>query len=326
MGSAGEFDRIARLARRFGQPPPPAIGIGDDCAVLPAVPFPTALKVDASVEGVHFTREIISLDQAAERAVEAAMSDLAAAGARIAYDGHGGCGLLFALTVPSSLEEIEFDEIVDGVARAAERAGAVVLGGNLSGGPVVSITITAIGRIEGRVLTRRGARPGDVLCVTGVVGAAALGLRALLAGRGDEPRFAPFVRAWRAPRARLAEGVQIARFASAAIDLSDGLTQDVFHLAKASGCAIVIDLEALPMLPGQQEAAACLGLDAVELALTGGEDYEVCFTTPVYEPPPEECVPWHPIGEVISGEGVYVRDGNGTRPYVPRGWDHFTIR
>jgi thiamine-monophosphate kinase len=319
-----EFDRIARLARRFGKPPAPAIGIGDDCAVLPPGRFASALKVDASIEGVHFTRALLSLDQAAERAVEAAMSDIAAAGGTMAYAAPGGCGLLCALTVPRTLGEDEFDALIEGVARAAERAGAVVLGGNLTSAPVVTITITAIGRVEGRALTRSGARPGDRLCVTGVVGAAALGLRALHAGRGDDPEFAPFVRAWRAPRARLQEGPAMARFASASVDLSDGLTLDAGHLASASGCGVVIDLDALPMLEGQREAAARLGLDATELALGGGEDYEICFAAPTLEPPPVGSAGWRVIGEVIAGSGVHVRDARGVRPYVARGWDHFT--
>jgi thiamine-monophosphate kinase len=319
----GEFERIARLARRFGQPPPPAVGIGDDCAVLPPTSYATALKVDASVEGVHFTRALLALDQAAERAVEATLSDLAAAGASIAYAPHGGCGILCALTVPRETSEEDFDALIEGVARAAERAGAVVLGGNLAAGPVITLTTTAIGRIEGRALTRHGARPGERLCVTGVVGAAALGLRALTAGRGDDPAFAPFVRAWRAPRARLREGAAIARFASAAVDLSDGLTLDAGHLARASDCGVVIDLDALPMLPRQREAAASLGLDATALALAGGEDYEVCFAAPVVRSAPEGSAGWTVIGEMVDEHGVWVRDASGVRPYAPRGWDHF---
>jgi thiamine-monophosphate kinase len=204
---ADEFQRIARLAARFGAPPRGALGIGDDCAVLESTGVPTALTVDACVEGVHFTRDVISLGLAAERAVEAAMSDIAAMGGTVRFDARGGCGLLCAWTVPPALDDWDFEALVDGTARAAQRAGVVVLGGNLSSAPLITLTTTVIGRIDGRTLTRSGARPGDKICVTGVLGAAALGLRALGSHAGGEPAFERYVRAWRSPRARLADGV-----------------------------------------------------------------------------------------------------------------------
>lgn len=318
----GEFERIARLARRFGLPPAPAVGIGHDCALVPPIDAWTAWSVDASVEGVHFTRAMLSLDLAAERAVEAALSDLAAAGATPAWNGRGGCGVLSALTLPRDLDEADFDALVEGIARATERAGAVVLGGNLAAAPVLSLTTTVVGRIEGRRILRDGARPGDRVFVTGIVGAAALGVQALKSSRID-PRFDPFVMRWRAPRARLAEGVFIAAHASAAIDISDGLAQDLGHVCTASGCGAVIDVARLPMLASQRDAATALGLDAIELALTGGEDYELCFTAPSMPPATGSLTPWTDIGEIVAGTGVYVRDGSGTRPVAHHGWDHF---
>jgi thiamine-monophosphate kinase len=309
-----EFDRIARLTRRFGRPAPPVIGIGDDCAVIPSGDKPLALSVDAAVEGVHFTRALVSLDCASERAVEAALSDLAAVGANT---GDPRAGILCALTLPPSLSERDFDALIEGIARAAERNHATVLGGNLASAETLTITTTVIGAVASRAVTRSGARPGDRVYVTGAVGAAALGLRALLAGRGDEAWFGPFVTRWRAPRARLEAGVAIAPFASAAVDISDGLAQDAGHIARASGCRIVIDSSAIPMLEGQIEAARALGCNAVELALTGGEDYELCFTASGAREG------WFAIGEVVEGSGVAVRDGASVRDAVMAGWDHF---
>ncbi len=318
----GEFERIGRLAKRFGLPPAPAVGIGHDCALVPPASAWTAWSIDASVDGVHFSRELITLDQAADRAVEAALSDLAAAGATIAWGNRGGCGVLSALTLPPALDESDFDAVIDGIARAAERHGGVVLGGNLAAAPVLSITTTVIGRIDGPRMSRAGARPGDTVYVTGAVGAAALGLHALRRAAGDA-RFEPFVMRWRAPRARIEEGAFVAPHATAAIDVSDGLAQDLGHMCSASGVGAVIDLNRLPMLAGQRAAAAVLGFDAAELALAGGEDYELCFTAGSMPSPPASLTAWTAIGEIVEGRCVHVRDATGTRAFTHPGWDHF---
>ena len=309
-----EFQRIARLAARFGRPPAPDVGIGDDCAVL----FPTGAvvaTVDAAVEGVHFRRDLLSLEDASSRAVEAAASDVAAMGG----DLEGvGCGLLLAWTFPVTLSDDDFDALARGAQRAAARLGARVIGGNLAAAPTLTLTTTVLGRAPAGQLTRGGARPGDVVAVSGVIGAAALGLHALLAGRGGDANFAPYVARWRSPRARVDIGRSIAATAHAAIDVSDGLAQDVGHLAEASGCAIRLFGETLPMLTDQRAQAAALGLDAVELALTGGEDYELVASGSRETFGPE----WTVIGEVTEGAGVTVLEA-GVARRLGAGWDHF---
>jgi thiamine-monophosphate kinase len=140
---------------------------------------------------------------------------------------------------------------------------------------------------------------------------------------GGEPAFERYVRAWRSPRARLADGAAIAAFASAAIDVSDGLAQDAGHLARASGVGLVIDVERIPMLDDQRACAERLGADATQLALTGGEDYELCFTARDVPAAPSGSAGWTVIGEVVEGSGVRVRDASGTRPFEGAGWDHF---
>lgn len=145
--------------------------------------LPSALAavvtVDVAVEGVHFSRAWVSLDEASERAVEAAMSDAAAMGARLDLDG---CGLLLAWTLPRALTDDDVASLARGAQRAARRASTPIVGGNLSSSPSLSLTTTVIARAQGPSVTRAGARPGDVVAVTGVVGAAALGLRALERG------------------------------------------------------------------------------------------------------------------------------------------------
>jgi thiamine-monophosphate kinase len=311
----GEFERVERLASVFGDARAPDLGIGDDAAVLHPAGAVIA-TVDAAVEGVHFRRDLLPLEDVSSRAIEAAASDVAAMGGDLAGVG---CGLLLAWTLPRDLSEEDFDALVAGARRAADRLSTRVVGGNLASSPTITLTTTALGRCAGRVVARGGARPGDVIAVSGPLGAAAIGLRALLSGRGDAPAFAPFVARWRAPRARVDLASEIARHASAAIDLSDGLAQDAGHVAKASRCALVLHAELIPTLDGQGAVARSLGHDALELALRGGEDYEVLATGP------REGFgdPWSVIGEVIEGAGVLVSRGGVTRPVEGAGWDHF---
>lgn len=306
---SGEFERIARLGSLFGRLDPPDVGIGDDAAVLHD-PRPLVITVDAAVEGVHFDLRWISPDDLAARAIESAVSDLAAMGATPTE-------LLLAWSLPRETTDAFVDALGAGSLRAARRLGMRVAGGNLTGGPVLSLTTTAMGRAAGPLLRRDGARVGDVLAVTGHPGAAAVGLRALMAGRGDE--HGVFVERWRSPTARVAEGLAVAGRAHAAIDLSDGLASDAHHMATASGCALVIDVERLPMLPGQRETAAVLGHDVTKLALHGGEDYGLLVAGPA----DAFDEGWTIIGEVRLGEGVLVRQGEVVTPLVAAGWDHF---
>lgn len=314
--SDGEFDRIQRLSARFAGPAAPAVGIGDDAAVLPAVDGPLVITTDASVEDVHFRRSWAALDRIGYRAAQAAMSDLAA---MCADPSMRGGGVLYSLELPA-LDERAFDALIDGLARAAESHRAPVLGGNLarSSRDTLSITTTALG-VARRSALRSGARAGDSLYLSGPVGGAALGLRALLAGR-TEDALRPCIEQWLAPRAHIVEGLAIASVASSAIDVSDGLTQDASHIAEASRVALVIDADALPISREQHACAQRLGLDAIDCALSGGEDYVLLFTAPAQATTPSFATR---IGVVQEGRGVFVvRDGSQRR--VERGWDHFS--
>lgn len=309
----GEFERIARLHELFGPLAPPDLGIGDDAAVLHD-PRPLVITVDSAVEGVHFDRGWIAPDDIAARALEAAVSDLAAMGAAPGE-------LLLAWSLPRESPDDLVTALAHGVLRVTRRLGMRVVGGNLSAAPGLSLTTTALGRATGPLLRRDGAQVGDVLAVTGHPGAAAIGLRALMAGRGHEAMFADFVVRWRAPAARVAEGLGVAGRAHAAIDLSDGLAQDASHVSRASGCALLIDADRLPRLPGQREAARALGADATALALHGGEDYELLASGPAGAFDGR----WTLIGEVLAGAGVLVRRAGATAPAdVTAGWDHFS--
>lgn len=313
--SRGEFARIERLTSLFGQPPRPDLGIGDDAALLHPQGAILA-TVDAAVEGVHFRRGFLSLADVSRRAIEAAASDVAAMGGVL--DG-AGCGLLLAWALPVGLTDDEFDALLWGARAAADRLSSVIVGGNLTAGSEISLTTTVMGRCTRAPVLRSGATPGDVIAVSGPIGAAAIGLRALLADRGEDRSLVPFVERWRSPRARVDLARELAECATAAIDLSDGLTQDAGHVARASNCGMVLFAEQLPTLGDHDEAARSLGLDPSGCSLAGGEDYELLATGP------REgfSAAWTVIGEVFEGEGVHVSRAGSTRPVRDGGWDHF---
>jgi thiamine-monophosphate kinase len=303
-----EHERIARLSARFATNAPEVrLGIGDDAAWLAP---DLVLSVDAQVEGVHFLPRFAPYDVLAERAAIAALSDLAAMGAR-------PLAMLSSLILPRTLEDAALDQLHEGLARAAERYAAPVIGGNLAAGSELALSTTVLGRADAPLL-RTGARPGDGIFVTGHVGERALGLRALLADRHDAA-LTTFVDAWLHPTARIAEGLALRGVASTCIDVSDGLLADLGHVLVASQVGAELELSALPFAPGFEAACALLDLDALALALDGGEAYELVFTATT---PPSIAATR--IGTIRAEPGVVLRELDGSiRPHATTGFDHF---
>ncbi len=252
MGPGAEFDTIRLLMARWGDL---AVDIGDDAAVLaPVGDRRIVVSTDACIEGAHFRRRWLSPFEIGVRAAAAAISDIAAMGAR-------ADAILLALVVPDDWCGALVD-IADGIAHVVRASSARIVGGNLSRGDVLGITTTVIGSTT-RPISRRGARPGDVLVVTGTLGGPGSAVAAWEAGQSPESwargRFA-------SPVPRLAEGAALADAgAHAMLDLSDGLVADARHLAAASGVRLIIDAARIPVGDG-------IGRDA---ALRSGEEYEL---------------------------------------------------
>lgn len=312
-----EFERIAWLRARFeraGVPPDVALGIGDDAAVLAPSDLHQVVSVDAAVEGVHFRWSFADPGTLAARALTAALSDLAAMGAKPR-------AALCAMTLAPDVDNPRFMALVEGYAEAAERYGVSIVGGNLTSGAVTSITTTVIGDNDGWV-GRNGARCGDTLYVTGPLGGAGAGLQALLHGSAD-PVVSPFVERWRAPTARLDLVGPLRRYAHAAIDLSDGLIQDVAHMCRASNVGVSLDLDAIPLPAHIEQAASLLGRDALDLALHAGEDYELALTADGSLGP----APWaFPVGQVVAehpGAVRLYRQGIAVPMPAEPGFQHF---
>lgn len=315
----GEFDLIARLRSVVegeapaGEPGRVRIASGDDAAVT--IPGgATATSVDSLVEGVHFRRETAPLQSIGRKALAAALSDLAAMGAE-AGEAYVQIG------VPEDLDAGEAEQLAAGLGACASDYGVVVLGGDVSRSPVLSIGITVVGHAtEAEALVARsGARPGDILAVTGELGGAAAGLLLLerpeLAG-AVEPELADELRARQLePEPRLAAGRALAKAgATAMIDVSDGLAGDAAHLAVASGAHLVIELARLPVARGVEVVAQAAGADPAGLAASGGEDYELLVAIPAERlPAAAEAagVELTEIGRVEEGAGVALIDALG---------------
>ncbi len=322
MGPGEEFDLIRRILDRCPGPgdDPGAsdpsgqveVGPGDDALVLAGDP-PLVISTDLTVEGVHFRREWITLAEAGRRAVLAALSDLAGMAA-------DPVGVLLSLSVtPGDGDSV--DQVADGVADALDRVGVPLLGGDLtaSPGPVI-LDVVVLGRAEEPMLRSR-VRPGDELWVTGPLGGAGLAVRAWREGRKvpDDAR-----RAFTSPRARIQEARWLASRGGvrAGMDISDGLAGDAAHLASASGVGLVLDSPAIPVFPGAD----------LELALRGGEDYEllVAARPGVLDPLAGDFqiafgTALVRVGRAEGPAGlVLLRDADGvTRPLTEGGFDHF---
>jgi thiamine-monophosphate kinase len=313
-----EFDRIARHFRPLAGPG--ALDLLDDAAVFAPPPGREIVAtVDAMVAGVHFLPDDPP-DLVARKLLRTNLSDLAAMGAE-------PLGYLMTVSVPRDTTDAWFAAYAAGLAEDQAAFGITLLGGDTTSTPgPVSLSLTALGTVApGQAIRRSGARPGDLLCVTGTIGDGALGLRA---ARGElrDPDGVLADR-YRLPRPRL--GVARHGLVSAALDVSDGLVQDVGHICRASGCAAEIEAEAVPLSPRARVAGHALGPDALRLILTGGDDYELAMAVP-----PEHlaalrkaagAVPVTPIGRFLAGPSrVTVRAADGREVPLGRGgWDHF---
>lgn len=279
--SLGEFQLIERY---FSQPPLAAVGvaplpgvgwgIGDDCALLdPPVDESLAISIDTLVEGVHFLADGDPFS-IGWRSLAVNLSDLAAVAARPSW-------FTLALMLPN-VDESWLDGFSRGLTACAVRHQIVLVGGNLAQGPR-SITLQVAGSVPPSLaLSRRGARAGDGLYVTGTLGDAAAGL-ALLQGKlqATQPEYNFLTQRYLQPQPRVEAGLQLRGLATAMIDLSDGLAGDLRHLATASGVGFRLDLADLPL--SEPLLSLVDGVTARRWALSHGDDYELCFTAPLWQ-------------------------------------------
>ncbi|MGE0445367.1 MAG: thiamine-phosphate kinase [Vicinamibacterales bacterium] len=273
VSSLGERALIDRITARLATPPWVVVGPGDDAAVIePERGALDVLTTDALVEGIHFDRAFVPDAGIGHRALAVNLSDLAAMGARPR-------AALLSLVLPETLAVAALDGIVDGLLALAGRHGVSVIGGNITrspGGLMIDVTATgAVGRR--RILRRSGARPGDEVYVTGTIGDAAAGLQMLRAGH---KAAGGCVERYLRPEPRVRAGWLLGanRAATSCVDLSDGLADGAWQLARASAVGVAIDAAAVPVSDAARDWFGRTQDDAVRAAVSGGDDYELLFT------------------------------------------------
>jgi thiamine-monophosphate kinase len=301
------------------------LGIGDDAALFRAKPgHETIFTCDWFLEGTHFLREKHPPDAVGWKCLARAVSDVAAMG------GIPRCFLL-SLALPESHTGRWLDLFLVGLRRASSRFKCVLAGGDTTRRKEILINVTVVGQIRaGSAALRSGARPGDILYVSGRLGEAEFGLRILKRGRkmAAASRILA-VRKHLYPEPRLALGQWLVRngLASAMMDLSDGLSSDLPRLCTASRVGVLLEQSKLPCLQ-TTDAALKRDLDALQLALHGGDDYELLFTVPARKvswlPTAFQGVRLTPIGKITRGrELLFLTESGDTMQLVPRGWDPF---
>jgi thiamine-monophosphate kinase len=309
IAEIGEFGLISRVVARLGAGPKTLLGPGDDSAVVAAPDGRVVACTDVLVEGRHFRRDWSSPADIGHRAAAANLADIAAMGAE-------PTALLVALCAPADLDVGWAEELAAGLSGEAALVGAAVVGGDMSSSPTLTVAVTALGDLGGRPpVVRSGAHPGDVLALSGRTGHAAAGYTVLSRGFRT-PKL--LVDAYRRPEVPYAAGPRASvAGATSMIDISDGLVQDLGHVAAASLVAIDVHTAAFEVPPAMRDAATALGVDPYQWLLAGGEDHALAATFPPGTALPEG---WQEIGTVHDGAGVTV----DRKPWSGApGWDHF---
>jgi thiamine-monophosphate kinase len=324
LGEFGLIDLLARMiAEKEGRKAPPdlILGIGDDAAVWRGDKSLQIATVDTMVEGVHFSPDTATWPEVGWKSLAINLSDIAAMGGEPRY-------ALVAISLPSDTEVDAVAGLYEGMLALAGESGTTIAGGNVSRAPQVTVTVTVLGSSpNGEVLRRDAAHPGDIIAVTGYAGSAAAGLKMLQDNLKLPEAAAAYLRnAFLRPQPCLAEGrLLLSSGIRAAIDTSDGLVADLGHICQASRTGARINADSLPVHPAVREH---FGAAARDMALGGGEDYELLFTGPaqvVDRIKSEAGCPVTVIGEITDKpEKIEVTDSQGRPVAVDiAGWTHF---
>jgi thiamine-monophosphate kinase len=321
LGEFGLIDLLAKIAPQSGPEHRMLVGIGDDAAAWRGNDSTVLATTDAMVEGVHFATGT-PWWELGWKALAVNLSDIAAMGG---VPGHA----LVNLSLPGTTEVEDVAQLYRGMAELANQQKVAIVGGNVTAAPVIMIGLTVIGKgLKEGLLRRSAAVPGDRIAVTGYLGSAAAGLKALTENLNVPPQAAAYLKkAHLQPQPRILEGqLLVKQGVRAAIDISDGLVADLGHVCAASKVSATVRVGAVPVHPLVKEA---FGKDALGLALSGGEDYELLFAAgeriigEVKAAIGADC-PVTVIGEIASGAGVVLLGEDGKPYHIDGpGWDHF---
>jgi thiamine-monophosphate kinase len=324
---------IINLFRKaFGRPFPGLVqGIGDDCAVLRTEGQQWLVTTDALVEGVHFRLETHPPYHLGKKCLAVNLSDIAAMGGipRFAF---------LNLGLPKPVPRGFLSPFIKGLKKEAEKFSVALAGGDTHQSPQgISIGLTVIGEAAGNPAYRSGAKVGDRLYVSGCLGQSAAGFRLLTKFQKHSAPLRPrrlreLIKAHQEPEPQVALGHFLVRqrLVGAMIDLSDGLATDLRHICRASGVGALLEADQIPLSPALKAAADPLKTSPLQLALTGGEDYQLLFSVPkgLVKKMETQVVkqferPVYPIGEIIPGQKIFIKFSNKVRILKETGFDHF---
>ena len=329
-GDLGEFGLIERLLSRLGATGEGVVvGPGDDAAAVRVGDSTVLATADLLLEGVHFEIGLSSPADVGWKALAVNLSDIAAMGGKPRF-------ALVSLGAPPATPSGTLEQIYAGLDECARAYSVAVVGGDTVGSDRLIVSVAVVGEPgEGGIVTRSGAGRGDLACVTGTVGEAAAGLALLRAAPNDPAaaellaRYPSLATGHRRPTPRIPEGLAAARAgATAMIDLSDGLGQDLTHICDASGTGVRLNAGSIRPTDGVTATSNWLGVDAVTFALGGGDDYELLLAIPPerYDELRSAIAPieLNAIGEFVTGRDALLDRGNRVvEPLASLGWDHF---
>lgn len=343
MSSRGEFGFIDFIKEHF-KAPDGVMGIGDDCAVLPIWPirshpawqwrkqanmpgvtFPTdwgelLVSTDLLMEGVHFLREESSPEDIGWKAAAVNLSDIAAMGGN-------PIATFLSIALPKDAQGEWAERFIKGYAEISDLFDVPLLGGDTTSSlRDIAINVCILGRCpSGKALTRSGARPGDVIYVTGPLGDSAAGLKAILEGIERTEEVQTLIRRHKRPFPRLQAAADLMDIGvvGAMMDISDGIASDLRHILKASGAGAVVELDRLPLSGQLQAVCQEQNWNAYELATGGGEDFELLFTAPAGLEKRTDIITVYPIGTITEGSGLtWTLNGQPTE-FATNGYTHF---
>lgn len=328
LGESKLIERISGIVDRTRDNSVPSwrdlvLGIGDDAAAWRCGGSIQLASVDSLRQGVHFELETTGWRDLGWKALAVNLSDIAAMGAAPRY-------ALVSLSFPENTEAEDVEFFYKGLTGLAEKTGVAVIGGDLDGSPIVEVTVTIIGSAPAgsSLLRRSAAKPGDKIAVTGSLGAAAGGLKMLTNHLHFDDTAASTLRAaFLRPVPRLDEGLKLVECGvKAAMDISDGLFSDLGHICHASGAGARLEAASIPISSAIKDN---FGKDAFELAVSGGEDYELLFTADdekIERVRSSVSCPITIIGEIITDprhEVIIVGENGKPVDIAVRGWEHF---
>lgn len=284
---------------------------GDDAAVFERSGSFVAVSTDTIVEGDHFSRAYFKPEQIGIKAIESSVSDIVAVGARPSY-------VFLSLVIPDDMTVECMDGVYAGINQAAKRCAVSVLGGDTTHGATFVISVTVLGDLKtlDNLCPRHGAKPGDLVYITGPLGGAMAGLKLL---RARTAGFDDVKRLHLEPRCRVDLLDALAPYATSMIDISDGLSSEIHHICKASACGAIIEESLVPQLPRVREVAKHFGDNPLDYAYSGGEDFELLYTI---DPSEEKHAVGTKIG-TITPSGVMLRRAGELIEFQNRGYDHF---